>query len=107
MQTIEALLSLMFILLMISNMEILPSKIDYSLYSMLLIEDFWRVLYLNTFNESAIEETYQITNLCVYVQGIEKSSCRGESYRQIASKQKLYFEEGKLKIITISVGPKK
>ena len=88
MQTLEAMISLLFFMWaassLLSSSE--PEKIDDSLYRMQLAEDAWRVLYLRgdlqdlsdmRALEPALERIREETGLCIFVDGIACTSCRG------------------------------
>lgn len=90
-QTLEASLSLLVfssILLMLQAIPQQNSGNDDSLYRMQLADDVWRVLYLRGDFEGCeaekrqalerdLDEITRQTSLCVFLNGIRSTSCRG------------------------------
>jgi len=88
MQTFEAIISLLFFVWMISLalLSFETQEIDYQIYQMQLSHDAWRVLYLRgNFEdlsdmqsiEPDLNQIGQVTGLCLFLDGIETTNCRG------------------------------
>ncbi len=126
MQSMEAAISLI-IFLSISSFLLLsidePHNVDDSLYRTQLAEDAWRVLYLRgDFQnlsdsaesrarlESDMETITDETALCVFMGGVEFTSCRGDDvsgsteYEITASLAQTAIYEGKPKRFQFSLG---
>ena len=119
MQTLEAMLSLAVfasIILYISPASTEPRGIDDSLYRMQLGQDAWRVLYLRgglgdlteggrASVESDMEQISHLTGLCVYISGIEFTSCRafGGGSVAVVSIRKTVISGGAPKTVTFSL----
>lgn len=119
MQSLEAILSLLFLISIVSPL-LIPSngnEIDDSLYRIQLAEDIWRVLYLRgdfhefgdtkrTFIETEFELIGDETDLCIFMDGIEFTNCRGgeQEHELSASLPKTIIYEGRPKSVSFSIG---
>lgn len=126
MQSIEAAISLI-VFLSISSFLLLsadePRNIDDSLHRAQLAEDAWRVLYLRgDFQylngseesrarlESDMETITSETALCVFMGGVEFTSCRGDDapgsagYEMTASLARTAVYDGKPRSFQFSLG---
>ena len=116
MQTLESIISLFFFISITTSILVYysPEKIDDSLYRLQLAEDVWRVLYLRDvfhdspsreFLESEFEIIEEETGLCIFLDGIEITSCRGgEEHHMIASVTRTIIYDGSPKTHTFSIG---
>ncbi|MBI5046920.1 hypothetical protein HZC07_04290 [Candidatus Micrarchaeota archaeon] len=118
MQTIEAILSLLFFLSGVSLLfpAIPAQKIDDSVYRIQLVEDSWRVLYLRgdfrDFGDSNRDKFEQElasfgneTGLCYFVDGIVFTNCRdGNEHEIVASLTKTVIYDGLPRKVTFSIG---
>ncbi len=88
MQTFEAIISLLFFVWMlgIAIVSLEVPEHDYRVYQMQLSTDAWRVLYLRgNFEdlsdmqsiEPDLNQIGQVTGLCLFLDGIETTNCRG------------------------------
>lgn len=117
MQTLEATLSLVFFIwaatLAVSSYDV--SSSDNSLYNLHLAGDVWRVLYLQgklqdisdvKSLEPSLDEINQKTGLCVFVDGISATSCRGgnRGHEITASLPRTVLVNSIPKQVTLSVG---
>ncbi len=91
------------------------SERDDSLYNLHLAGDVWRVLYLQgelrnitdvNSIEPSLEEITQKTGLCIFVDGISATSCRGGDmgHEITASLPRTILSNGIPKQVTLSVG---
>ncbi len=112
MNTIEAVLSLLVFVLIISNFTSIPNpELDDSLYKLKLSEDIWRILYLKgdlkDFQEDKIledlEEIKELTGLCVSINWKEKSIKTCEPSQFVVVKR-IAFINGSPEIISIKIG---
>ena len=125
MQTIEAVISLVFLILICSTILLtMPEqRIDDSIYRMQLAEDVWRVLYLrgdlNGFSssqsivkkasETKIENDLDVIGsemgLCIYMSGIQMTNCRdGIAGREkIVSIERMLVDNGEPRKIMLSL----
>ncbi len=120
MQSIEAIISLMVLLLIVSYMLTNAAQvpaIDDSLYRYQLTNDVWRVLYLKgdfydfNWNSTSANHTrndlktiHDQTNLCGYLGGIRATSCPGlSSDVQIGSFTKIMVVDGSPTNVTLTV----
>lgn len=119
MQSFEAVLSLIFLvsILSLSLQLAMERPLDDSLYRMQLAEDSWRVLYLRgafqDFGESKRAELEgdlallgDETHLCYFIDGIGFTNCRGgsEDHEMTASLRKTVLYDGTPRSVTFSVG---
>ena len=119
MQTLEAILSFLFFVwaasLLLFSFE--QPSVDDSLYRLQLTEDAWRVLYLRgnfeDFNgqkkaglESEFGKIGQETGLCIFMDGIRFTNCRGgdEQHSITSSITRTVIHEGKPESYTFSIG---
>ena len=112
MQTLEAIISLMFF---VSFLPVIASEqhaeTDDTLYKYQLANDVWRTLYLRNGNnmdayEEDVEKIGELTDLCIFVAGERITNCRGEKVEQIISTERLVFSDGELKTITVTIAQK-
>lgn len=119
MQTLEATISLLFFIFIISSIfsNIQTSyHLDSSLYRYQLANDVWRVLYLrgnfeyfSASNRQILEQDAEIikekTGFCIFVEGIRYTNCRGgtDSHKKIATIEKYLYEDSNPKSITFSI----
>ena len=116
MQSLESIISLFFFISITTMilMTYLPQQLDDSLYRLQLAEDSWRVLYLNGAFENpskqSIESRLRLiedeTGLCLFLDGIETTNCRGgeESHTIISSVTRTIIHDGEPKQHTFSIG---
>ncbi len=118
MQTLEAIISLLFFLSILSSTlpSIEPQKIDDSLYRLQLADDCWRVLYLrgdfHNFSEASrlkiendMSSITEQTGLCIFLEGIQFTSCRdGQEHEITASLRRTLLENGAPKRVVFSIG---
>ena len=120
MQTIESILSLLFLLsissAILGSYHIVP--MDDSLYRMQLASDAWQVLYLRghlhgysdsgparTAIESDLDLIGRQTSLCVFIEGLRITNCRGgEDREMISSIRRTVIIEGRPESVAISIG---
>jgi hypothetical protein len=117
MQTLEAMISLVFFIwaatLAVSSYDSQPP--DDSLYRLQLAGDAWRVLYLRgelqdvsdiKSLEPAIDEIGRQSGLCLFIEGIEATSCRGGtiSHEISVSLPRTLIVGGAPKRVTLSLG---
>ena len=117
MQTLEAMMSLLFFLsaasMALASFETRPA--DDSLYRLQLAEDAWRVLYLRgNFRdlddardiEPDMTEIGEQTGLCLFIDGIEATNCRGgtEAHEMAASVTRTAIYRGEPATVTFSIG---
>ncbi len=117
MQTLEAMMSLLFFIsaasLALASFETQPA--DDSLYRLQLAEDAWRVLYLRGdfkyFDdgqslEADMAEIGEQTSLCLFMDGIEVTNCRGgtEEHGMTASITRTAVYRGEPRRFTFSIG---
>lgn len=117
MQTLEAMLSLVFFVwavsLLMSSYSI-PSAED-SLYRMHVAGDAWRVLYLRgelqdlenlEQLEPALDRVSAETGLCLFINGIEATSCRGgvDGHEVTVSLDRTLILDGVPTRVTFSLG---
>ncbi len=112
MNTIEAVLSLMVFVLIISSFTSVPTpELDDSLYKLKLSEDVWRILYLKgdlkDFQDDKIledlEEIKELTGLCVSINWKEESINTCEPSQFVVVKR-IAFINGSPEMISIKVG---
>ncbi len=120
MQSLEAFLSLFFLVLIsISVLSFEEKRIDDSLYKLELANDVWRVLYLKgdfedfSFNEGNkaaaragqdLKQITEMTGICVFIGGERLTSCRGEETGEhIISIKKLLVVDGAPQKITLTL----
>ena len=125
MQSIEAIISLMVLVLIVSYMLTNAAQvpaIDDSLYRYQLTNDVWRVLYLKgdfygfgwsnspvaisqaAITEGHLNEIDSQTGLCFYLGGMRTTSCRGISGDiQVGTINKIMFVDGLPKQVTLTV----
>lgn len=120
MQAFEALVSFLFFVFLSSFLLNLAGEqryVDDSLYRVQLAEDAWRVLYLRgdfedfgpnkrSQLEDELETIEDETGLCVFIDGVFITSCRGGSreHQLTASLRKTVIYTGALKNVTFSIG---
>ena len=117
MQMLEALLSLVFFIwaatLAVSSYHV-PEHDD-SLYLLHITGDAWRVMYLRgQLNgvhdlkslEPALDEIDGQTGMCLFINGIESTSCRGgkEDHEIKLSLRRALLVDGEPQSVTFSVG---
>lgn len=117
MQTLEAMISLVFFIwtvsLLMSSYSVPPA--DDSLYRMQIAGDAWRVLYLRgelqdleslEQLEPALEPLASGTGLCIFINGIEATNCRGgvEGHDVTVSLLRTVILDGEPTQITFSLG---
>ncbi len=95
----------MVVMMMVAAIPPETVEADYSLYKEQLAGDVWRIIELK--GVEAVEEIGEKTALCIYISGIRKSNCRGESYYTTISTERLIFEGGEVKRVTLSLGPRR
>lgn len=112
MNTIEAILSLMIFILIISTFISVPTpELDDSLYKLKLSEDIWRNLYLKgdfeNFNKEKIKEDLneinELTGLCVSINWKEESIKTCEPSQFVVVKR-IAFINGSPEMISIKLG---
>ncbi len=118
MQTIEAMLSLLFFL-SLSPMLLPPedpANLDDSLYRLQLAGDAWRVLHLRGCLrdlddqsrgtlEAELGALGGLSGLCFFMEGIDTTNCRSGETRSITSSlRKTAIYDGRLRTIAFSVG---
>jgi hypothetical protein len=112
MQSIEAVISLMFLVMILSFMLSGisdQSGINDSLYRYQLASDVWRVISLKghfqdfSFDqlnpqrdlvEEDLEQIHAITGLCTHIGGIKATSCRGISTTKVISINRMLYANG-------------
>jgi len=120
MQTFEALVSFLFFVFLSSYLLGLTEEqrhVDDSLYRIQLAEDAWRVLYLRgSFEdfgpnkraqlEEELDTIEEETALCVFIDGVFMTSCRGGSqeHQLTASLRKTVLYDGEPRNVTFSIG---
>ncbi|HID72692.1 TPA: hypothetical protein EYP38_02010 [Candidatus Micrarchaeota archaeon] len=126
MQTVEAMISLVILVAIISSMLLMlqqPHQLDDSLYKYQLANDAWRVLYLKgnfeglddedelgrILLEEDAAEIKDMTGLCMFLMGTRYTNCRYNAsdpsgpHEVLASVKKAIIEGGKHRQITFSV----
>lgn len=120
MQTMESILSLLF-LVSISSMilgSFHPCQIDDSLYSMQLASDAWQILVLRgdlqdysdagasrAVIESDLVAIGRETSLCVFIEGLRITNCRGgEGKETVSTIRKTLIVDGRPKTVTLTIG---
>jgi hypothetical protein len=121
MQSIEAVISLMFFVMVISfmlNGISEKSGINDSLYKYQLAGDVWRVVSLKghfqdfSFDDGNIQrdlvekdlnEIYDLTGLCTHIGGFKATSCRGVSTTEIITVKRMLYVNGTLNQVTFSL----
>lgn len=120
MQTFEALISFLFFAFLSSSLLGLGGEQRYtddSLYRIQLAEDAWRILYLRgnfedfgPYKHMQLEDELEIieaeTGLCIFIDGIFITSCRGgsEEHQITASLRKTMLYDGVPRNVTFSIG---
>lgn len=118
MQTLEAMLSLVFFIwaatLAVSSYDVAP--VDDSLYRLQLAGDYWRVLYLQGRMQNVtdvrslgpgLEMIGRESGHCLFINGIRNAtSCRGGSdkHEMVVSIQRTLLVNGVPERVTFSVG---
>ncbi|MEW6035025.1 MAG: hypothetical protein AB1529_00290 [Candidatus Micrarchaeota archaeon] len=117
MQTIEAMLSLLFFASIASlALSAAPAhQVDDSLYRLHLAEDAWRVLYLRgdlrdlggsrrAHVESEMALIQEQAGFCLFMSGIEFTNCRdGASHERVAALARTVIYDGYPRRVTFSV----
>lgn len=123
MQTLEALLSLLFLLSILSIFyfsieSASPSSIDSSLYKFLILKDTYRSLSLRgNFQDfsssidsisqfdSEFEKIGNLTSKCYFLEGIKRTNCRGGnlSHQKIISSELVVVENNYPKKVVLSI----
>jgi hypothetical protein len=118
MQTLEAMLSLLFFasIASLALSEAPAPRLDDSLYRLHLAEDAWRVLYLRgdfrDFNASSrahVEAEMAIihdrTGLCIFMSGVEFTDCRNEPWEHdmVASISRTVIYDGHPRRVSFSL----
>ena len=120
MQSLEAMISLLFFVSVLSHMLGGISEkpaIDDSLYRYQLAEDVWRVEQLRGHFEDfsdakrmPIEADFDIisqkTKLCIYMHGIEITSCRGKQYsiqERLATINRVVYKNDFAENVTLTI----
>jgi hypothetical protein len=120
MQMLESILSLLVFSSILAALHMAaqePAAIDDSLYRMQLANDAWRVLYLrgdfedfgnpqDNSLEADMEEIRRQTALCLFLDGIRSTSCRGgDSGHEISvAIHRTVISRGILKRVSFSLG---
>jgi len=110
MQTLEAILSLLVFLLIVSVFVPIERAVDNSVYKMQIANDVWRVFWLRgdlqDFNKVKMNvdanEITKLTGLCIGFEEEDVTSCIPKE--GIAQVRKTAIVDGKPEIITLMVG---
>ena len=112
MQSIEAVISLMCLVMLLSFLLGAAADqqgIDDSLYKFQLANDVWRILFLKghlqdfSFDQAStqrdlveqdLEEIHFLTGLCTHMGGIKASSCRGIPTTEVVTVKKMLYVDG-------------
>jgi len=120
MQTLEAMVSLVFFLSICSHLLLSLEEsryVDDSLYRIQLAEDVWRVLYLRgdfedfqSADRERLEQEFELmgdmTGLCIFMDGVQFTNCRGttQPHYITASLTKTVIYDGAPKSFKFSIG---
>ena len=116
MQSLESIISFFFFISIAAMILVAysPQQLDDSLYRLQLAEDSWRVLYLRGAFQSPSRESLESefrmieeqTGLCLFLDGIETTNCRGgeQGHTIISSVTRTIIYEGEPKTHTFSIG---
>lgn len=118
MQTIEAMISFLVLVSITSSclsQMSFSEGTDSSLYKYQLVNDVWRVFYLrgdfeyfSSVQRDALEQDAEIirekTGLCIFLEGVRYTNCRGgNTHEKVSTVEKYVYEDGEVKKVTLTI----